>query len=110
VDIKLGNCTKRFDLKVAGTEKLAMPNIFTPNGDNRNDIFKPIEYCGIANGTLVIYNRWGQAIFRTSEPGNGWNGSVNGKKAGGGIYYWAIEYTDFSNARKRRKGWVELIN
>ncbi len=109
VDITAGNCTKRFTIEVAGTETLLMPNVFTPNSDNLNEIFKPIENCGIAAGTLVIYNRWGQQVFKTSEIGNGWNGSVNGKKVSGGIYFWAIEYTNFSNTRKRFKGWVELV-
>jgi len=53
---------------------IEMPNVFSPNGDGRNDRFIPIGYKG-APGLMEIYNRWGQVVFSTRNLVQGWNGS-----------------------------------
>ena len=78
------------------------------NNDGRNDVFVPMEMCGIATGTLKIYNRWGQLLF-TSEIRKGWNGRVNGSKSNDGVYYYLVEYQDFRGQEKKKKGWLELV-
>jgi gliding motility-associated-like protein len=109
VEITLGNCRKTFSTQIGDFEKLIMPNIFTPNNDGRNDTFMPVEMCGIASGTLKIFNRWGQLIFETSEISKGWNGRVNGSKSADGVYFYLVEYSDFRGQGKKKKGWLELV-
>ena len=109
VEITLGNCTKKFSVWISDYEKLLMPNIFTPNGDGRNENFAPMEICGLSSGTLKIFNRWGQQIYTTSEISKGWNGTVSGKKVASGVYYYLVEYNDFNEQQKMKKGWVELV-
>ncbi|WP_366885059.1 gliding motility-associated C-terminal domain-containing protein [uncultured Chitinophaga sp.] len=58
-----------------------MPNAFSPNGDESNDVFRPKMYDDVHNYQLRIYNRWGSLVFRANDPGNGWNGIFNGSAA-----------------------------
>jgi gliding motility-associated-like protein len=56
-----------------------VPNTFSPNNDNLNEVFKPV-----LNGNdpayyhFSIYDRWGVLIFETSDPEAGWNGTYKG--------------------------------
>ncbi len=88
------------------------PNAFTPNGDNANDVFKPIFFCPVEIADLRIYNRWGQLVFQTNDPDQGWNGIYNGQPAPSDVYIWRIEYEAFrENGRQRfsEKGEVSLM-
>ena len=61
-----------------------IPNTFSPNDDNLNEVFKPV-----LNGYdpsyyhFAVYDRWGILVFETNDPENGWNGTYNGN---GGHY------------------------
>ena len=68
---------------------LAMPNVFSPNGDGINDRFHPVEYYGTP-ATLIIYDRWGDEVFRTRDMRSGWGGRINGTPASEGTYYWVL--------------------
>ncbi|MBV7531019.1 gliding motility-associated C-terminal domain-containing protein [Chitinophaga sp. sic0106] len=90
-----------------------MPNAFTPNGDGKNDIFKPLVYCTTRMFRFNVYNRWGQLVFSTNKPGDGWNGSLNNsgsRKADAGTYVWVLEYEGADNpVAVRKTGAVTLL-
>ncbi|HTO14181.1 MAG TPA: gliding motility-associated C-terminal domain-containing protein [Edaphocola sp.] len=73
-------------------KKISFPNAFTPNGDGRNDFFKPeINYPKLVTlEQFVIYNRWGNSVYDTrgGSANTGWDGTINGKPADVGIYYY----------------------
>ena len=56
-----------------------VPNTFTPNGDNFNDTFAPISNF-IDLMDLVIYNRWGEEVFKSTDPNEGWDGTFDGEQ------------------------------
>lgn len=86
-----------------------VPTGFTPNGDGKNDILRPI-IAGIQKVELFnIYNRWGQLIFTTSENGKGWNGSINGEPQQAGTYVWMVKAIDYNGAPYFQKGTVTII-
>jgi len=92
---------------------LAFPNVFTPNGDGKNDVFEPLS-CPrfVETAELVIYNRWGAQVYQGS--GLAWSGrSSGGQVLGGGLYYYqaTVRFTGLSCAGPPQlfKGWVELI-
>lgn len=62
-----------------------LPNVFTPNGDGKNDLFVPIKpYQNIDSIQIHIYNRWGELVFSTNQIGINWNGehqNIRGTKA-----------------------------
>jgi len=71
-----------------------MPNAFTPNGDNRNDIFAPVlpQNCNFRDYQLQIFNRWGKKVFETNNGAEGWNGQIDGKDAPSDVYVYVLTY------------------
>ncbi len=66
-----------------------LPNVFTPNGDGPNDLFRPFEYRYIARIDMVIVDRWGTVVFQTTDPDINWNGkNLQGKDVAEGVYYY----------------------
>lgn len=73
--------------------RFAMPNAFTPNNDGLNDVFKP-ALIGVHDYTLMVFNRWGEEIFETNNPENGWNGYYKGNLCPPEIYIYKISFHD----------------
>lgn len=98
------------NIKVFPGPDIYVPNAFTPNNKNRrNDIFKPI-LVGIKKlNYFAVYNRWGQRIFYTTQPGIGWDGTQSGKPQSEEMYVWIVEGVDVNNKTIRKKGTVLLI-
>ncbi len=68
--------------------KLDMPNAFSPNGDQINDIYGAKEgWQSIVEFRAIIFNRWGQKIYEWNDPAGGWDGKWNGKDVKQGVYF-----------------------
>jgi gliding motility-associated-like protein len=82
--------------------KIWIPNAFVVNGFN--NIFKPtISFADFNNYQLIIYNRWGQEIFRSTNIENGWDGRKGGQILKEGQYMYYMSITDgFGNFYERR--------
>lgn len=81
----------RIDYKDCGCAT-TIPNVFSPNGDGLNDFFKPDMKCLPQNYQLSIFNRYGQPLFSTQNYLQAWDGTINGKPAPIGTYYYVINY------------------
>jgi gliding motility-associated-like protein len=70
-----------------------LPNIFTPNSDNINDLYHPLPYKFVQSIDLKIYNRWGNLVFETTDPDINWNGNdiSTGKLVSDGVYYYICD-------------------
>lgn len=66
-----------------------VPNVFTPNGDGKNDIFK-VKAASLQSFHGIIINRWGRKVHEWSDPTGGWDGRINGQYANPGTYYYII--------------------
>jgi gliding motility-associated-like protein len=86
---------------------LEMPNVFTPNGDGYNALFKPIRFNYLESGTIQIFNRWGKLVFE-GDLFTGWNGFIGNEEATTGVYYWECFYTDKNKETNTQKGFVQL--
>jgi gliding motility-associated-like protein len=69
--------------------KVFIPNAFTPNGNNLNELFKP-EGIFIANYTMKIFNRWGEKIYEGQGCGSGWDGIYRSEIVPGGVYVYIV--------------------
>src|SRR5690606_9141259 len=72
-----------------------IPNAFTPNGDDKNDVFlMSTNIPAITTFSMLIYDRWGQLVFSTEDPYEPWLGSRNnsGKVLPSGTYVYRIRY------------------
>lgn len=73
-----------------------LPNAFTPNNDSVNDFFMGIGVLpGISNFRMQIWDRWGNMVFETKDPGSSWNGlaKTNGQPAQAGVYVYLVSFT-----------------
>ena len=86
------------------------PNAFTPNGDGRNDIYKPFIGGRITYYDFSIYNRYGQIVFKTNNPAKGWDGNFNkGSKPLAGSFVWICKYQFANLPLVQKKGMCTLI-
>ncbi|MGZ4042950.1 MAG: T9SS type B sorting domain-containing protein [Bacteroidia bacterium] len=92
---------------------IEVPEVLTPNGDGKNDVFdiKNIEY--YPDNELLIFNRWGNTVYSMKSYKNEWNGSpnVSGKTGTGklppGTYFYLLKLNDGENHVFR--GFCELL-
>ena len=85
-----------------------IPNSFTPNSDGLNDTFTVIASY-IASYEIVIYNRWGEQIFKSNDIRSGWDGTYKGECSPPGVYYYHINTKSFKGKNKRMYGNLHLV-
>lgn len=68
---------------------LAVPNVFTPDGNGQNDEFR-VSYRSLKEFHIWVYNRWGKQVYESTDPAKGWDGTINGRNAAEGAYYYVI--------------------
>ncbi len=88
---------------------LYVPNAFTPNHDGKNDVFKALLFGDIRKYELIIYNRWGNEVFRTRDPGIGWDGTFKGGEPPTQVLVWICSYQLNGEPAKVEKGTVTMI-
>ena len=90
-----------------------VPNTFIPDGDGRNDLWKPIfsNIENIKRYSLQVFNRWGELIFSTDDPNMGWNGSFGDptNMVQDGTYVWKIQFSWFDFKVYTATGHVNLL-
>jgi|GEM_PF-1764577 len=86
-----------------------LPNAFTPNGDGKNDIFRPIFAGAAISFRFAVYDRWGRAVFVTTTPGAGWDGTTGGSQQPAGTYVWECVYQLYQEPERMQRGTVILI-
>ena len=91
-----------------------LPDIFTPNGDNINEYFKPFPYAYIKDIDITIYDRWGMIVFKTTDPDVKWEGKnqLTNKECADGVYFYLcnvheIHYDGIHT--KSLRGFVTLL-
>lgn len=89
---------------------LIIPNVFTPNGDGDNDVWR-VSAEGITDFTCTIYNRWGVKMAEWSDVDQGWNGTNrNGSPAADGTYYYMLKATTANGYEMERQGYIQLLS
>ena len=103
-------CSNRDSVYVEVNDQLELfiPNAFTPNQDEINDLFFAKGY-GIKKIHMVIFNRWGEKIMETDSYGKGWDGTYKGEFAEQGVYIYSINAESVTGSKIKRIGHVTLI-
>ncbi len=88
----------------------AIPSLFSPNRDGRNDGFRVFSNCRLSDYQLKIFNRWGQIVFSSNNPTAAWDGSKNGVPQPMDIYLYQLQFR-FPNQPdlEKRDGQLSLI-
>ena len=79
---------------------LFIPNVFTPNGDGKNNYFEIAETYdwGVYYNKLSIFNRWGEKIYETEGSQLKWDGTSNGGKLTDGVHFYLFEGVGFTKS------------
>lgn len=87
-----------------------VPSAFTPNNDGLNDEFKPFSTCYATEYQFQVFNKYGNVVFSSSEPGKGWKGDLNKMPAATDVFIWQLQYRNPNTKEKVfKKGTVTLI-
>ncbi|MFN3918432.1 MAG: PKD-like domain-containing protein [Flavobacteriales bacterium] len=96
-------------ISVVGETIVLIPNIFSPNGDGINDIFK-ITTVNVTSMEGFVFNRWGQELFSWTDLNGGWNGKTpKGDNASDGTYFYIIKIKTALDEEKEYTGSFSLI-
>jgi len=88
---------------------LYVPSGFSPNGDGKNDVFKPVTFRPVKKYRFAIFNRWGAEVFESSDVQKGWDGKIGGELQPAGVFVW-ICYFQFEGSEMRvEKGTVMMV-
>jgi gliding motility-associated-like protein len=89
-----------------------IPNVFSPNNDGHNDTFM-VEGITLQDFHMEVFNRWGQMVFSSSNPANGWNGGLDNSpdRTPEGTYFYVISFKDVcsNEPRTTHQGHVTLL-
>lgn len=85
-----------------------IPSGFTPNGDNKNEVFL-VYGRDYTDFSMSVFNRWGQLVFSTENPLDGWDGTYQGSQATEDVYVYRINYRDALRKERTEVGRVTLI-
>jgi gliding motility-associated-like protein len=96
---------------VRGENLIYYPNVFSPNNNGMNEVFKPGGFGVESSATfyLAIYNRWGELLFETLDPSVGWDGTFMGVDAQECVYVYYSKVTLLNGEKKEYKGTVTLL-
>ena len=93
-----------------------LPNVFTPNDDNINDLYHPIlPYRDVKDVEMKIFNRWGGLMFETTDPDINWNGKKknDGEEATDGVYFYICTVNELTPngdvVPRKLHGTIQLI-
>jgi gliding motility-associated-like protein len=91
-----------------------IPNAFSPNGDGVNDEFRSYSPAGLAltRYELMVFDRWGNMLFRTEDPTAGWDGFHRGRRMNPGMFVWQVRAVALLCEREvevEEKGGVYLV-
>lgn len=84
------------------TPHIYIPNVFSPDGDGTNDVFI-VRGAGIKIFDLIIYDRWGEKVFASTDAAQGWDGTFRAQDCETGVYYYRLKAT-LSDGQEIDKG------
>ena len=114
VTVSLDKCSVSDQISIIDycPTSIFVPQAFTPNGDNKNEVFKVVG-ANAKDFELLVFNRWGEQIFRSTDINQGWDGTCRGDKVQIDVYIWKLNYSENLDTGKTKKhvrmGTVALV-
>jgi len=104
----LDNVTVTVRVAKCDESDVFIPNAFSPNGDGANEVLY-VRSNFVEELDFIIFNRWGQQIFKTSDPTEGWDGTFKGEKLPPDAYAYYIRALCINGIEYKKKGNVSLL-
>ena len=105
------NCTDTIShiIKILPEFRFWVPNAFSPDGNSLNERFIPITM-GVTEYKFDVFSRWGELVYSTQDPKEGWNGLYKGKDCEQDVYAWRVVFKNVvSNYREIHYGHILLL-
>jgi gliding motility-associated-like protein len=109
----VAGCMEAANVKVkifSTAPSVFVPTAFTPNGDGKNDKVAPLAVGMKYIEAFQIFNRWGQLVYSSPDPGKGWDGTVGGTIQKTETFIWVVKAVDYNGKAYFKKGPVTLIH
>lgn len=101
--------TMCYEVIVNDVELVFVPNAFTPDNDGTNELFTPVLNFLPSEYEFTVWNRWGERIFLSEAPDEGWDGTVKGVDAPIDVYVWKLNVTGQDGEKQEYVGHVTLV-
>lgn len=102
------SATAGYHVPIPVTSTLYIPNSFTPNGDEPNQLFR-VYGSNIAQFELIIFDRWGEIIFETTDINYGWDGTYRGKIVPDGLYVYKVSAIGMDYVTYEKTGHIAVL-
>ena len=89
--------------------ELFVPNIFSPNNDGKNDVLYVRGAETASEFLFIIFNRWGEKVFESSDPSTGWDGTYKGKSINSAVFTYVVTVKFINVNEHNIRGTVTLI-
>ncbi len=89
-----------------------VPNIFTPDNDDFNQVWNPTFTSGVYpyDFHMIVFNRWGEIVWESYDPSATWDGNYGGELVQDGVYVWKLDFKEtMSDKRHRYQGHVTIV-
>ncbi|MBB4078099.1 gliding motility-associated-like protein [Lewinella aquimaris] len=104
-----GNCTFTATIVLTVEQsRVEAPDFFTPDNDGRNDRFRLFFNGQITDYTMIVYDRWGQKVFTSDDPLEGWDGTKDGTPQNADVYLYVAKFRQ-DGAELQEDGQVTLV-
>lgn len=100
-----GSATDEINVLIYENEcNINIPTAFSPNADGVNDLFRAIVFCPVKDFELMIYNRWGEKVYQSSNISDSWDGTFKNSAQPMGVYVYACKYFNQCSTK------IEILN
>ena len=96
------------DLFIDFIPLIGVPNAFSPNGDNVNDVIR-VEGVGIVNLSFRIYNRWGELVYEGFDQNEGWDGNYKSVAQELEVYTYVVNAIFIDESQQVLKGNITIV-
>lgn len=96
------------DVVITPVVTLYIPNAFSPNSNRINDNFYAYGE-GITEFEMVVFNRWGEYLFRSQDLNVGWDGTFNGVEVPNDVYVYVVNYVGVDDSNGTKRGMVTVV-
>ncbi len=109
VDVMVGDSTLRDSIYC----KMVAPcfyvrNTMTPNEETLEDCLNLHVTCEMDTFSFVIYNRWGNLMYKTENPKDCWDGKTEGKYVPDGVYTYILHWTETGSYPRKKTGTITI--
>ncbi|MDD2530472.1 MAG: gliding motility-associated C-terminal domain-containing protein [Bacteroidales bacterium] len=91
-----------------GEPNIFIPNVFTPNSDGKNDVIM-VSGEHIEKIKFIIFDRWGEEVFATTDKNKAWDGTFKGQDCLAGVYFYRLEIECGLGRTFKKSGDITLI-